>query len=670
MPYSITTKDGITLNNIPDNVDPDSAELRQRVADIRAQRTSGSDGQRSDLERQITGGEEPETTASGVIGAATRGIAPIATGAALGAAAGAPIGGVGAIPGALAGAGAVGLTQFVGDPIVSLVNNTLGTNYQLPTEAMQDLLTRLGVAEPKTAAERIVQTVTAGAASAGGTMGVGKALSAAKSPTTAAVGQQLAAQPLMQVAGGAGAGVGSQGVAEAGGGPVAQLVGGIVGGIAGAKVAPSETATRTPIVQSNAQQDVELAKRHGIDLMTSDVISPKTFASKWAQSAGEKIPYAGTGPVRATQQDQRIDAMRTFFRQYGVDEADGVSEKIMKDLAAKRGDALSNYSTLKSEVIDRLNAKGSVPVSGATKEIDDNIASLESMKTSEVAPLISMLQDFKQAINGQGLRNIEELRKQLGKSLQANPNLASVKDRGEKIARDIYRALNDDMGSFIKTNGQTRDFTKWKVANKRLESLVGDLKVDSLKRVLAKGDATPEVVEKMIFSKKPSEMRTLYAGLTDEGRANARTAIVAKAAKASESGGSISPEKFTNEMQRLAPSVSVFFSDKDMIAVNGLTRALDLTRQASKASLAPATGVQASIPIGAAVLTDMLGSGGAAIASGASIGLMARAYESAPVRNILLKLANTKRGSNAEMAAFKALTSTIQAQNNMKEDEK
>lgn len=38
MPYSITTKDGITLNNIPDNVDPDAAELRQRVADIRAQR--------------------------------------------------------------------------------------------------------------------------------------------------------------------------------------------------------------------------------------------------------------------------------------------------------------------------------------------------------------------------------------------------------------------------------------------------------------------------------------------------------------------------------------------------------------------------------------------------------------------------------------------------------
>jgi hypothetical protein len=36
MPYSITTKDGITINNIPDNVPADDASLKQRVASIRA----------------------------------------------------------------------------------------------------------------------------------------------------------------------------------------------------------------------------------------------------------------------------------------------------------------------------------------------------------------------------------------------------------------------------------------------------------------------------------------------------------------------------------------------------------------------------------------------------------------------------------------------------------
>jgi hypothetical protein len=36
MPYSITTKDGITINNIPDDVPADSPELKARVASIRA----------------------------------------------------------------------------------------------------------------------------------------------------------------------------------------------------------------------------------------------------------------------------------------------------------------------------------------------------------------------------------------------------------------------------------------------------------------------------------------------------------------------------------------------------------------------------------------------------------------------------------------------------------
>ena len=36
MAYSITTEDGITIDNIPDNVDPNSNELKARVAQIRA----------------------------------------------------------------------------------------------------------------------------------------------------------------------------------------------------------------------------------------------------------------------------------------------------------------------------------------------------------------------------------------------------------------------------------------------------------------------------------------------------------------------------------------------------------------------------------------------------------------------------------------------------------
>ena len=111
---------------------------------------------------------EPSTTLTGLVGGATRGVALPAAGAALGAAIGLPFAGVGAIPGAIAGAGAATLAGLLGDPIIGSVNSLFGTKYTLPTDAMEDLLTRVGVAQPRTAAERIMQTTAAGASGGAG----------------------------------------------------------------------------------------------------------------------------------------------------------------------------------------------------------------------------------------------------------------------------------------------------------------------------------------------------------------------------------------------------------------------------------------------------------------------------------------------------------------------
>jgi hypothetical protein len=144
---------------------------------------------------------------------------------------GAPFAGVGAIPGAIAGAGAATLAGMVGDPVVGSINSMFGTTYTLPTDALQDLLTRVGVAEPRTAAERIVQTTTAGAGTAGGSVAVGKALQAAAGPVTQGVGRLMAAAPGLQVASGASAGAAGQTAKELGAGPLGQIAASVGGGL-------------------------------------------------------------------------------------------------------------------------------------------------------------------------------------------------------------------------------------------------------------------------------------------------------------------------------------------------------------------------------------------------------------------------------------------------------
>ena len=191
--------------------------------------------------------EEPSTSFLGLAGAATRGAALPLAGAALGAMAGAPIGGVGAIPGALAGAGAATLAGVVGDPVVSSINSLLGTKYKLPTDALEDLLTRIGVSRPDTEAERIVQATMTGAAGAGGGVAAGKALQMAAgqaSPLLGAVGQSMAAAPGYQVASGALGAASGQTAKETGAGTAGQIAATVAGGVAGGAAAAIPQAVK------------------------------------------------------------------------------------------------------------------------------------------------------------------------------------------------------------------------------------------------------------------------------------------------------------------------------------------------------------------------------------------------------------------------------------------
>ncbi|MCA3160492.1 MAG: hypothetical protein ING31_13080 [Burkholderiales bacterium] len=96
---------------------------------------------------------ELETTAAGVTGAITRGAALPLAGTIGGGAIAGP-------PGALVGAGAGVLAPVVADPLVSLFNRTFGTNVQRPSDALQQLLTRMGVAQPRSDVEKFTQQMT------------------------------------------------------------------------------------------------------------------------------------------------------------------------------------------------------------------------------------------------------------------------------------------------------------------------------------------------------------------------------------------------------------------------------------------------------------------------------------------------------------------------------
>lgn len=579
--------------------------------------------------------------------------------------------------------GAQGLAGVAGiayDPIAAVQNYLFGTETQPLREQVKRALTDLGVPEPETATERVIGAISEGAVGAGGQAAMARGAERALTAGAQRVAGQLAAQPGAQAAAGGTGGGAAQVVAEAGGGPGAQLAAGLAGGVAGGRAA----GIRTEAPPASVPAAVREAEDVGIRVMTTDVLQPTTFAGRWLQRTGEMIPGAGTGGPRAAQQQERIDASVDLLRNYGVTEASAADNTIIsnvaKDLLARRGENLTKYTGMKTEVIERLSQPNTtVPVAKSVAKIDEEIARLNSISPTQFKPVIDRLITWRDdltgtrevtlpngqkqvVVQGQPLATIEVLRKQIGEAF-TDPSLAAVRSEGEKVLSRIYAPLREDMADYIKANGQRRDFDKWNIANKQLASMAGELELGAMKAALAKGDTSPEVIRTMLFSAKPSDVKALYRGLSSEGKRNARTAVLQEAFnKVGGNFENLSPDQFKRQLIRLGSPIGVFFSGEDLKAVEGLTRALKMTEQAGRAGVSPPTGVQAVPVVGAAVLTEILGGAGAGIVGGATIGGIARLYESAPVRNILLKLPQVAKGSQQEQELIKQLTVALRAE--------
>lgn len=445
------------------------------------------------------------------------------------------------------------------------------------------------------------------------------------------------------------------------------LMGGVVGFAAGKganalndKLAAgaarkAENALAQNVDTPNVNALLADAKTNKIPLMTSDVKPPRTAVGKSARKLGEMIPVAGTGAPRVAQQNARIEAVKSLADEYGVSGAS--LDDVAKDLAETRGAQLTHFTAQKNQILNNITAPAVSPK--AIAMLDQQIAAASKVKTDGSKALVSKLQNFRTALQepGNTLKQVEAIRREMGTAFD-DPSLATIKSEGDKVLRAVYGPLKEDMAGVIKAAGGDETARTWRVANARLASMADELQSSALKSTLKKASSTPEDVAKLLFSAKPSQVRLLYSNLSNEGRVKAQGVIIGKAL---EKAGD-SPDKFANEIDRLSKSVGVFFQDADLARVNGLNRVLQETKRAGQAGVLPENGSQLlpwAIPAG---LTGTFGiSGGASAAVGA--GLLARLYESAPVRNALLKLGRTKPGSPQERNVMPSVMAAIAAAN-------
>ena len=595
----------------------------------------------------------PPSEPAQIAGGALRGAATIGAGALAGAAMGAPLAGVGAIPGAIAGASAAALTG----PILEGINQTFGTNYSKPDEAMQHLLTYLGVPKADMPSAKMVQSMTGAMAETAAGVGIGKALMTGAAPTSlrAVLGETLAKEPVEQMISSAGAAGATQMAEQAGVGVPGQLLAGLGGGMLGSFIGGAQTLAK------NAPRGLREAEQAGISPLTSQAFPPETPLEN-ALAKARELTFFGTGSLLGKQEKQRNAAVQTLVEDFGANlpRTDYLPE-LTKQLTDRRRNIVNKFSAMKMDVINKLSGTGKQPnVDRTVQAVEDEIKRLRQISDVGYDKAIAELESFGMDVMGKDLKNLEARRKLLGLQFKA-PELATVSEEGDKSVRKIYDVLREDMGDFIKTEGGRTDFIRWKVGNKNLSDMADELRDGTLKKVLNKGDVTPEKVRELLFSQNKSSIQRLYDNLDSTGRATARTAVIRKAID--DAGGL---EKFTangflNKINKLQDETGIMFKGDEKRQLEGLTRALEFTKRAGEFAANPPTGAQ-FVPFGiAGGIERMFGLGGAIAAAALTTGGV-RLYESKTVRELLMKLASVKQGSLEELPIMNRLSDVLKAQ--------
>lgn len=387
-------------------------------------------------------------------------------------------------------------------------------------------------------------------------------------------------------------------------------------------------------ISPEAQQAIRFANSADVPLHTTDVLPPNSRVGRMAQTTAENIPFAGTSSMRANQQEARSQLVDEYASRFGE-----------YDPAIVIGSLKSKTAGIKQAAGNRLeqiqNAMSGVNIqpARALQQIDDEIASLQKLGKVADTDTISKLQAYRDELAGGNvdLQQLSNLRSQFRQDVKGERVVMPT--RSDAAIQRVYRAMTGDIDNSIGQNLGNDTLRRYKQANAVYADEANKLQNTRLKNVLMKGDLTPEIVNNMLFSKNKSEVQSLYNSVGQIGRAQMRNGIIGKAME--KSGGS--PDQFLRQVNIMSNQTGITFKGRDAAYLKGLKNYLESTKRAGQAAVTTPTGQQ-TIPfilgIGTATNPALVGVGG-------GYGVLARMYESEPVRNAMLRLSNTPRGSTA-----------------------
>lgn len=412
------------------------------------------------------------------------------------------------------------------------------------------------------------------------------------------------------------------------------------------------TAIKGDIAPEVAKK-IATSESMGVTPMTSDVIPPKNAFTRGLTQDAEGA-LLGTGSKRAEQYAKRSQLVKKQLEKYGEYSPSVVVDDLYGSLKSRKDSAGS--------VIEDITTKmGDTPVdtSKSIKVIDNVLTRANRLGKVANKDLIRGLSDLREELAKPDIDFglLRELRSALRESIQGD---AMVFPNSAKAATDaVERAMGADLRNnaarylgageaarYVKANSDYSNVFN-KVLNKRIANNLNK----------AKKEFTPELINSVVFSRKPSDIKRIWPALSEDGKNAMRAAYISKIA---EKAGD-SPTKFLTELNKLKSQsdgqiYNTIFSGRHMKELDALHEVLQQTARSDTANVVTQTGQSQANRIRTIGATATLG---ATLALESGFGAMMRLYESKATRNALLRLANTKAGTPAYERALNNAANAI-----------
>lgn len=400
------------------------------------------------------------------------------------------------------------------------------------------------------------------------------------------------------------------------------------------------TAIKGDIAPEVAKK-IATSESMGVTPMTSDVIQPKNAFTRGLTQDAEGA-LLGTGSKRAEQYAKRSQLVKKQLEKYGEYSPSVVVDDLYGSLKSRKDSAGS--------VIEDITTKmGDTPVdtSKSIKVIDNVLTRANRLGKVANKDLIRGLSDLREELAKPDIDFglLRELRSALRESIQGD---AMVFPNSAKAATDaVERAMGADLRNnaarylgageaarYVKANSDYSNVFN-KVLNKRIANNLNK----------AKKEFTPELINSVVFSRKPSDIKRIWPTLSEDGKNAMRAAYISKIA---EKAGD-SPTKFLTELNKVKSQsdgqiYNTIFSGRHMKELDALHEVLQQTARSDAANVVTQTGQSQANRIRTIGATATLG---VSMGLEAGFGAIMRLYESKAARNALLRLANTKAGTPA-----------------------